>query len=96
MARHEPGPNPAGHRLELALADQGTNGVLGAVELDGDLADGEWGGPVQDPKYRSPQRRAALGWNIGTEPFQPVLSTSSSRAGVMTVVDPLGRSRRSS
>ena len=48
VARNEAGPDPAGHRLQLAVADQGPNIVLGAAELDGDLTHGEWCGPVHD------------------------------------------------
>lgn len=95
VARHEAGTNPARDRLKLALADQCANLVLGAVELDGDLADGEWGGPVHGRSIARSQPRTAVGWNIGTEPFQPALSTSSTSAGVMTAIDPVGRSRRS-
>jgi hypothetical protein len=41
MARDEAGPDAAGDRLQLALADQAANLVLGAGELRGDLGDGE-------------------------------------------------------
>ena len=95
VARHEARPNPARDRLQLALADQCANLVLRAVELDGDLADGEWGGPLHGRSIARSQPRAAVGWNIGTEPFQPALSTSSTSAGVTTAIDPVGRSRRS-
>ena len=51
VARNEAGSDPAGHRLQLAVADQCANLVLGAAELECDLAHGEWCGPVHCPKY---------------------------------------------
>jgi hypothetical protein len=38
VARDETGPNPAGHRSQLSLADQGAHVVLGAVEFQRDLS----------------------------------------------------------
>jgi len=46
VARNEPGSDPAGDRLKFAVADQRANLVLGAAELNGNLTDGEWSGPV--------------------------------------------------
>jgi len=52
-ARNETGPDAAGNGLQLAVADQRANLVLRAAKLGGDLADGEWCGPVHGLKYRS-------------------------------------------
>jgi len=41
VTRDESGADPAGDGLQLALADQGADVVLGAAELRGDLADGQ-------------------------------------------------------
>jgi hypothetical protein len=46
VAWDESRPDPAGDRPQLPLSDQGTNLVLGAVELGRDLADGQGLGPV--------------------------------------------------
>jgi hypothetical protein len=53
MARNEPGSDTAGDRLQLAVTNQRANLVLGAAELSGDLADGEWCRPVHRREYRS-------------------------------------------
>jgi hypothetical protein len=46
VARNEAGSDPAGDRLQLAVADQCANLVLGAGELGRNLPDGEGCGPV--------------------------------------------------
>jgi hypothetical protein len=46
VARNETRSDPAGDRVQLAVADQGANLVLGAPELGGDLAHRERCGPV--------------------------------------------------
>ena len=38
VARDETGPNPAGHRSQLSLADEGAHVVLGAVEFQRDVS----------------------------------------------------------
>jgi hypothetical protein len=57
VAWNEAGADPAGNRLQLPIADQGANLVLGAAELGGNLADGQWRGPVH---VRSLRRAAIL------------------------------------
>ena len=46
VTRDEPGPDPAGDRLQLALTDQRPHVVLGAAELGGNLADRQGCGPL--------------------------------------------------
>jgi hypothetical protein len=46
VARNEPGADPAGDRLKLALTDQRANVVVRAAELDGNLADRQGCGPL--------------------------------------------------
>ena len=46
VAWNEAGPDPAGDRPELAVADECANVVLGATERGGKLADREGFGPV--------------------------------------------------
>ena len=48
VARNEAGSDAAGHRLQLTFADQRANLVLGAAELNGNLADRQRCGPVHD------------------------------------------------
>src|SRR5690349_12506759 len=81
VARHEPGPDPAGDRPQLPLADQRANLVLGAAQLGRDLADGEWCGPVHPPN---------LTW--GCDYRTAIASTSTiisgrARALIPTAVD---------
>jgi hypothetical protein len=45
-ARNETGSDPAGHRLQFAVADQCADIVLGTAQLDGNLADREGSGQV--------------------------------------------------
>ena len=45
---NEPGADPAGDRLQLAVPDQGANLVLGAAELGGNLANRQWRGPFHE------------------------------------------------
>jgi len=45
VARNEPGADPARNGLQLAVADQTPDLVLGAAELAGNLADGQRCGP---------------------------------------------------
>jgi hypothetical protein len=46
VAWDEAGPDSAGDRPQLPVADQGANLVLGAAELGRNLADGQGRGPV--------------------------------------------------
>jgi hypothetical protein len=43
---NEAGPDTTRDRLQLAVADQRADIILRTPELGGDLADGEWGGPI--------------------------------------------------
>ena len=46
VAWNEAGPDPAGDRPQLPVADQRANLLLGATELGRNLADGQGRGPV--------------------------------------------------
>jgi hypothetical protein len=61
VARNEAGSDPAGDCRQLATADQCANLVLGAAELGGDLADGQWCGPVHARSIAAPPH------NFGTQ-----------------------------
>jgi uncharacterized protein with GYD domain len=54
VARNEAGSDAAGDRLELALANQRADLVLGAAKLEGHLGDGERCGPVHDRSIARP------------------------------------------
>ena len=52
VPRDAAGANPAGHGAQLALADEGADVVLGALELFGQLSNGQWGWALDGSKYR--------------------------------------------
>jgi hypothetical protein len=55
VARNETRSDPAGHRLQLTLADQRANLVLGAAQLEGNLANREWCWPVHARSIARPR-----------------------------------------
>ena len=60
VTRDEPGPDSAGDRLQLVVANQCANVVLGAAELGRDLADREGCGPLHAQEYRWWEHRPPL------------------------------------
>lgn len=60
VTRNESGSYPAGDRLEFVVTDQCANGVLGAAELGGNLADCQRFRPFHAPEYGSSRRRRVL------------------------------------
>lgn len=53
VARYQPGPDPAGDRLQLSVADQCANILLGAAELGSDVADCQGCGPFHSGSIAS-------------------------------------------
>ena len=65
VAWNEAGPDPAGDRAQLPVADQSANFVLGAAELGRKLAEGQGCGPVHARTLRrnaSPSRVISEHW----------------------------------
>ena len=68
VARNAPGSDPAGDRLKFAVTDQSANVVLGAAELDGNLADRQGCGPLHarsmacrsSTEFRTPPNRLRM------------------------------------
>ena len=60
MARNEPGADSTGDGLQLAVADQTANLVLGAAELGGHLADGQGCRPVHVRSIAAPPAAVPL------------------------------------
>lgn len=67
MAWNETGPDPAGHRSQLPVADQSANLVLGATEFGRNLADGQGCGRSMPEPYAVTRSAYAAGmWDILT------------------------------
>ena len=63
VARNEPGSDAAGDGLQLAVADESANLVLGAAELGSNLADGQGCGPVHAGSIAADSPAQALALN---------------------------------
>src|SRR3954462_8534083 len=89
MARDEAGSDPAGHRLQLTFADQRANLVLGAAELNGNLADGQWNRPVHDRSIAHSRGPSPM----RLSPRSPTLKQSLRRVKVVLADENLRRAR---